>query len=451
MERSWPAASKENVSGIEAAQNTKMEFAASKGYAQTSFILKSHLNRLMVSHSLPASGARPSSPYRTISHVVISSAIGVMFLFTGCGEKAKNPRGGSGAAAPVHAGKVEKKIVPLTLDAIGAVEPSRTVSIRSQVTGTLMKIDFEEGQDVQPGELLFEIDPRPFQNSLRSAEAELARNRVQIENTRAQTARYRALNAESAISKEQFQTIEDAERTAAAQVLSGEAAVANARLQLEYCSIRAPIAGRTGAFGAHEGDLVSSNSASPLVVLNQLSPTYVSFGVPQQYLADLSKYRASAPLSVSAVPPGSDTTPEKGQLTFIDNAVDSTTGTVRLKATFPNESHRLWPGQFVTARLTLAAPEVIAVTSSAIQSDQSGQHVFVIKADKTAEFRPVVVERTSGSDTVISKGLTEGETVVTDGQLRVVPGRPVDVKPATPANIAAPAAAAAATSKKSAP
>jgi multidrug efflux system membrane fusion protein len=392
----------------------------------------------MVPHFSPASGNRFPFTSRTVRHLALSCSVGLTVLLTGCGQKAKAPKSGGGGAAPVHAGKVERKIVPLTLDAIGAVEPSRTASIRSQVTGTLMKIDFDEGQDVKPGDLLFEIDPRPFQNALRSAEAELARNRVQLENTRAQTSRYRALNAESAISKEQFQTVEDNERTAAAQVLSGEAAVANAKLQLEYCSIRAPIAGRTGSYGAHEGDLVSSNSGSPLVIVNQLSPTYVSFGVPQQYLADLSKYRATAPLLVSVVPPGSDTTPEKGQLTFVDNSVDTTTGTVRLKATFPNEAHRLWPGQFVTVRMTLASPEVIAVTSAAIQSDQTGQHVFVIKADKTAEFRPVIVERTNGGDSVISKGLSEGEIVVTDGQLRVVGGKPVDIKPTASADAASP-------------
>jgi multidrug efflux system membrane fusion protein len=351
-------------------------------------------------------------------------------LFSGCGEKSGKPSGPGGAATPVHASKTVRKVVPLTLDAIGAVEPSRTASLRSQVTGVLLKIDFQEGQEVKPGDLLFELDSRPFENSLRSAEAELARNRVQLENSRAQSARYRSLNAESAISKEQFQSVEDSERTAAAQVLSGESSVANARLQLDYCAVRAPIAGRTGAYGAHEGDLVSANSGIPLVVINQLSPTYVSFSIPQHYLGDLARYRALGPIQVSVVPPGSDSTPEKGDLAFVDNAVDSTTGTIKLKATFPNDSHRLWPAQFVTVRLTLASPEVITVPSSALQSDQAGQHVFVIKADHTAEFRAVTVDRSFGGEAVITKGLAAGETVVTDGQLRVIPGKPVSIKPA---------------------
>lgn len=381
------------------------------------------------------------------STLVVGAA--VTLLLAGCSKSAPDAKRGATGPAPVHAGKAERKVMPLTLDAIGTVEPSRTASIRSQVTGTLMKIDFREGQDVQQGDLLFEIDPRPFQNSLRSAEAELARNRVQLENSRAQAARYRSLNAESAISKEQFQTVEDNERTASAQVLSGEAAVGNAKLQLEYCSIRAPIAGRTGAFGAHEGDLISASSNAPLVVVHQLSPTYVSFGIPQQYLADIAKYRSEGAISISATPTGTDTTPEKGELTFVDNAVDTSTGTVKLKGTFPNENHRLWPGQFVTVRMMLANPEVLTVPSSAIQSDQSGQHVFVIKSDKTAEFRPVTVERTTTSDAVITKGLTAGETVVIDGQLRVVPGKPVEVKvPASSEPATRPAAAA---TKKSAP
>lgn len=328
----------------------------------------------------------------------------------------------------MHVASVEFKTVPLTLDAIGAVEPSRTASVRSQVSGTLQKIAFHEGQDVQVGDLLFEIDPRPFQNALQSSKADLQRAKVALENAKAQSDRYRTLNTESAISKEQFQSIEDAERTAAAQVLSGEAAVANAQLQLEYCSIRAPIAGRTGSYGAHEGDLISSSSATPLVVINQLSPTYVSFSVPQQYLGELNRFRESGAIAVSATPPGTDQKDEEGELSFIDNTVDSTTGTLRIKATFPNTSRRLWPGQFAIVRVILASPQVVAIPSAAVQNDQQGQHVFVVKADKTAEYRPVTIERTGGGEAVVSKGLKPGETVVIDGQLRVVPGKPVEVK-----------------------
>jgi multidrug efflux system membrane fusion protein len=374
--------------------------------------------------------------FRTSPTVAVNPGLFAVLILTlglpltGCADKDKGARRNAGGAAPVHVAQVEHRVVPLTLDAIGAVEPSRTASVRSQVTGTLQKIDFREGQDVKIGDLLFEIDPRPFQNALQSAEADLQRARVQLENAKSQSERYRSLNTESAISKEQFQTIEDNERTAAAQVLSGEAAVANARLQLEYCSIRAPIAGRTGSYGAHEGDLISSGNSTPLVVINQLSPTYVTFSVPQQYLGELTRYREAGPVAVTATPPGNDPPHEGGELIFIDNVVDMATGTLRLKATFPNTSRNLWPGQFATVRITLASPDVVCIPSAAVQSDQQGHHVFVVKPDKTAEYRPITVERTVGNTAVISKGVNPGETIVIDGQLRVVPGKPVDVRPA---------------------
>ena len=352
----------------------------------------------------------------------------IALSLTGCGGSTKPTKRAAMGAPPVLVGKVERKAVPLTLDVIGVVEASRTASVRPQVTGTLMKIDFKEGQQVNEGDLLFEIDPRPFQNALRSAEADLQRFRVQYENAHTQSERYQALNADSAISKEQFQSIKDAERGASAQVLNAEAAVANASLQLEYCSIRAPISGLTGSYGAHEGDLVNAGSATPLVIVNQISPTYVTFGVPQQYLGELARYRAAGVISVAATPPGSDPKPEKGELSFVDNYVDSTTGTIKLKATFPNPSRRLWPGQFVATRVTLATPEVLVVPTSAVQNDQSGQHVFVVKEDHKAELRPIVVERTFGGNSVVTRGLVAGDTVITVGQLRVVSGQPVEIK-----------------------
>lgn len=399
-----------------------------------------------------AAQSRPSTP---AARAFALAALVSVVLLAGCRDRSAATR--SPAPAPVVVGQVERKAVPIMLDAIGTVEPSRTASVRSQVTGTLLKIDFREGQEVKEGDLLFEIDPRPFQNALSSAQADLARYQVQLETARAQAARYRTLNASAAISQDQFQSVADAERAAAAQVLASEAAVATAKLQLDYCSIRAPIAGVAGEFGAHEGDLISATSSAALVVVNQISPTYVTFGVPQQYLADLVHYRAAGTVAVAATPPGSDTTPEKGELIFLDNAVDTSTGTIRLKATFPNTSRRLWPGQFVITRITLASPEAIVVSSSAIQNSQSGQHVFVVKQPgNIAELRAITVERRAGADTVISKGLAVGETVVVDGQLRVVNGRPVEIKPArgtaappaAPESTAAPAQPAAAPAAK---
>jgi multidrug efflux system membrane fusion protein len=326
--------------------------------------------------------------------------------------------------------KAEITVVPLTLEAIGAVEPNRTATVRSQVTGTLMKIHFEEGQDVKAGDLLFQIDPRPFQNALNSAEADLQKVRVQLDTARTQVARYRTLKEGSMVSQEQFQTIQDNEGVLAAELLANESAVANARLQLEYCSIRAPLPGRTGVVGAHEGDLVrASDTSTPLVIIHQLSPIAVTFGVPQQYLTTITRYRAAGTITVNATPPGNDDKPEKGELSFVDNAVDSSSGTIKLKASFPNEAHRLWPGQFANIAILLASPEVLVVPASAVENDQDGQHVFVVRADNTAEFRKVVVDRMAHEQAVIARGLEPGETVVTDGQLRVVPNRPVEIKP----------------------
>ena len=371
-----------------------------------------------------------------------------LLLLTGCGGQAPAAGGGNagkgakGGAAPVLVATVERKVVPLALEAIGAVEPIRSTAVRSQVTGTLRKRVIREGQDVREGELLFEIDPRPFRNALQSAEADLQKVRVQLETARAQVARYRSLTADQMVSKEQFEKINDAARALEAEALAVESRLATARIQLEYCSIRAPLAGRSGQISLHEGDIVRANdTGAPLTTIHQLSPINVTFGVPQQYLGALQRYRAAGQLAVAATPPGADEKPELGELTFLDNAVESATGTLRLKAAFPNPAQRLWPGQFVTIAVTLANPEVLAIPASALQTSQAGQYVYVVKADRTAELRPVVVERTVGAEAVIAKGLTAGETIVTEGQLRVVPGRAVDVR--DPAGGACPAPKAA--------
>ncbi|MBC7369015.1 MAG: efflux RND transporter periplasmic adaptor subunit [Undibacterium sp.] len=357
-------------------------------------------------------------------------ALILLLALTGCGEKAKPAAGrGTGAPAPVIVGKVQRKVVPLTLDAIGAVEPSRTASVRSQVTGTLVKINFKEGQDVREGDILFEIDPRPFQNSLRSAEADLQRIKVQLGTAQAQVDRYRTLSEGALVSQEQFQAISDSARALQSQQLASESAAANARLQLDYCTIRSPLAGRTGNVAVHEGDLVRVNDAGgQLVTVHQISPINVTFAVPQQYFGSLVRYRAEGALKIKVIPPGTDERAEDGELTFMDNTVDVSTGTLKLKGTFPNTQQRLWPGQFATVTVTLAAPEVMTVASSALQTSQAGQHIYIVKADQTAELRPVVVERLAGPVAVIAKGVAEGETVVIDGQIRVIPGRPVEIK-----------------------
>ncbi|MSU51708.1 MAG: efflux RND transporter periplasmic adaptor subunit, partial [Opitutus sp.] len=297
-------------------------------------------------------------------------------LLAGCGQKSPGASGaegggkgakggkGGGGPAPVLVGQVTKKIVPLVLDAIGAVEPIRATAVRSQVTGILLKIAIQEGQNVNEGDLLFEIDARPFKNAVQSAEADLQKVRVQLETARAQVARYRSLTADQMVSKEQFEKISDTARALEAEVLSIESRLSTAKLQLEYCSIRAPLTGRTGNMSVHEGDLVRSNAndaTGTLMTINQLNPIYVTFGVPQQYLSVLTRYRATGTLQVRVVPPGLDEKPEIGTLTFMDNMVDSTTGTLKLKGTFPNDTQRLWPGQFATVGVTLDSPEVLTI------------------------------------------------------------------------------------------
>ena len=366
-------------------------------------------------------------PRSLIARLALAVALGL----AGCAEKAKSGGGrrSLGGTPPVLVSTVQRKVVPLVLDAVGAVEPIQTAAIRSQITGNAIKVHFREGQDVQEGDLLFDIDPRPFRNDVSSAEADVQKFRAQLENARLQVARYETLNQSAMVSKEQIHSLQTAERTLAAQLAASESALANGRLQLEYCSIRAPLSGRTGGLGAHAGDLVRAGDANvALVTINRLDPIYVTFGVPQQHLGRLARYRAAGVITVSATPTGAGESTETGELTFLDNAVDPATGTVKLKATFPNPARRLWPGQFVTVRVTLDSPEALVVPAAALQNGQKGQHVFVVTEEKKAEQRPVSIERISEGYAVIVKGLTEGETVVTDGQLRVVSGKAVEIR-----------------------
>jgi multidrug efflux system membrane fusion protein len=294
-------------------------------------------------------------------------AVSALALFTAaCGEKpaadakgasggAKGGRGGGGAA-PVVTAQAVRKPIPLVIDAIGVIESMRSAAIRAQVTGTLFRIAIKEGQDVKAGDLLFELDPRPLQNAVQTAQSDLRKLRVQLEYAQGQVARYQSLSAEQMVSREQYQKIQDDARALEAQVASSEAVLANAKLQLEYSAIKAPVSGRTGNLFVHEGDLIRANDQQAMVTINQIDPIYVTFGVPQQHLAAINRFRAEGSLKVKVTPPGTDERPEFGELTFIDNTVDATTGTIRLKGTLSNEKHRLWPGQFASVTVTLAEP-----------------------------------------------------------------------------------------------
>jgi len=330
---------------------------------------------------------------------------------------------------PVTADKAVQKNVPVQISAIGTVEAYSTVGIKAQTGGELTQVSFKEGQDVSKGGLLFTIDTRPYEAALRQAEAILARDSVQIENARQDVRRYEELVRKGYVARQQYDQVRTNAAALEATVNADKAMVENARLQLKYCSIYAPITGRTGSLIVNQGNLIKANADNPMVVINQIQPIYVSFSIPERYLPEIKKYKLLGRAKVEAALSKDDDHPAEGLLTFIDNAVDRTTGTIRLKATFANKEKQLWPGQYVNVVMTLAAqPNAIVVPSKAVQTGQSGQYVFVVKSDLTVEYRNIVVSRILDDETVIEKGLNAGEKVVTDGQLRLIPGAKVEIK-----------------------
>jgi multidrug efflux system membrane fusion protein len=356
-------------------------------------------------------------------------AVCALALLSSCaGTKAAPP---STPSVPVLAALVEQKDVPLQLRAIGSVEAYSNVSVKTQVTGELTGVFFKEGQDVKKGQLLFTLDKRPFEADVRRAEGALARDQAQAANAQAQARRYEALWNSGVVSKEEYDQMRANADALEAAVRADKGALENARVQLQYCSIYSPINGRTGPLLIHQGNMIKANDTPFLVSINQVEPIYATFTVPEQYLGDIKRYAAQRKLPVQALIPNDSRGPVVGRLSFIDNAVDQATGTIKLKGEFANSDRRLWPGQFVDAVLTLADQRnAIVVPSQAVQNGQQGQFVFVIKPDMTVEARTVTVDRTADAQAVIAKGLAPGERVVTDGQLRLVPGARVELKQA---------------------
>jgi membrane fusion protein, multidrug efflux system len=330
--------------------------------------------------------------------------------------------------APVTVGKVVRKTVPVEVRAIGNVQAFSTVAVKSRIAGQLFKVGFQEGQDVRKGDLLFTIDPRPFEGALRQAEANLARDQFQAKNAQADAARYESLFKQGIIARQQFDQYRSSADALKSQAAADEAALTVAQLQLGYTSIYAPIDGRLGNLLVHEGNMIKENDV-PMVVINQVQPIFVAFSVPQMYLPDIKRFMAARTLKVRAVPKEAGVAPQLGDLTFVDNAIDVSTGTIQLKATFTNEKRTLWPGQFLDVVLALSSlPNALLVPSEAVQSGQRGTYVYVVKADSTVESRNVIVGRNVEGYAVVESGLTAGETVVTDGQLRLSPGAKVRVK-----------------------
>ena len=331
-------------------------------------------------------------------------------------------------AVPVTTAAVVTKTVPVRLYAIGNVEPYTTVAVKARVDGQLVSAHFKEGDEVRQGSVLFEIDPRPFAASLKQAQANMLKDKALLDRASQQEKRYKDLLAKNFISPDAYEQVRTNAETAAATVSADEAAIDNAKLSLEYCTIRSPVTGYAGRIQIQQGNLVKANDTNPMVTINQVVPIYTSFSVPEQNVADIRKYQADGELKVAASFANSAHPPVAGRLSFVDNAADATTGTIKLKAEFPNADKALWPGQFVNVVLTLhEQKDAIVTPSAAVQSGPTGQYVFVVKPDSTVELRNIKIARAEGDDTVVASGLQAGDQVVIVGQLRLAPGTKVNV------------------------
>jgi multidrug efflux system membrane fusion protein len=326
-------------------------------------------------------------------------------------------------AIPVTAVAVVSKTVPVRLYAIGNVEPYTTVAVKARVDGQIVAVHFKEGDEVKQGAVLFEIDSRPFVATLKQAQANLLKDKALLDRAVEQEKRYKDLLDKNFISPDAYEQVRTNKETAAATVSADEAAIESATLSVDYCTIRSPVTGYAGRIQIQQGNLVKANDTNPLITINQVVPIYVTFSVPEQNLADIRTHHAGGELRVNASFANSTRPPIAGKLSSIDNTADPTTGTIKLKAEFPNVDKALWPGQFVNVVLTLYDQKDAIVTPSAsVQSGPAGQYVYVIKADQTVELRNIKVARAEGDDTVVASGLQPGDQVVTVGQLRLAPG-----------------------------
>lgn len=331
---------------------------------------------------------------------------------------------------PVSVTTVQRATVPYVVAANGVAEPMQTVEVEAQVNGILNAVAFAEGQEVQAGQVLFQLDSRPYVAALQQARAQLARDEAMAANALRDAARYAALVKEGYVTGSQADQAEATAASAAATVAADRAAVSRAAIDVSNTTIRAPISGRTGSLLVRQGNLVKANSQPPLVVINQIQPILVRFAVPQSQLPDIQRYyRGNNALHVRATPSEGSGVPLDGTLAFVDNTVDSTTGTVLLKARFTNPDRTMWPGQFMNVALQLYVdPNALTLPAPAVMTGQQGTYVFTIDRAGTAKQTPVQVARTVDSIAVIASGVKEGERVIVDGQLRLVPGSKVTIK-----------------------
>jgi len=376
-----------------------------------------------------------NSRTRIGSRLIILAGSGLIAVLiaavAGCSHRGDSSEiGRNNDPVPVTIATATQQTVPSVINAIGAVQPYSTVSVKAQVEGELTDVHFKEGQEVKQGDLLFTIDPRPFEARVAEAEANLARDVAKQEQAEAEEHRYSYMATAGIGSKERDEQAHADAGAARANVRADQAALRTAKLNLEYTSIHSPIDGRTGNLVIKRGNLIKAHDDTALITINQVHPIYVDFSIPERYLDELRRQMARGTLSVRASAPHQEGGPELGALTFVDNTVDRATGTIDLKATFDNKSGRLWPGQFVDVTLTIAEHlNAILIPTQAVQTGQHGQFVFVVAPDQSVQPRPVTTGESMDGKTIIQTGIARGETVVTDGQLRLTPGSRIIVKP----------------------
>ena len=372
--------------------------------------------------------------------IKFSALLLIFFLVASCSSGNAEKTKPSGI--PVSVGSVVSKNVPYQIVSIGNVEAHNTISVKALINGEIIAVHFKEGQHVNKGDLLFKIDPRPYEAALRQAEANLAKDTALAKKAREDVKRYQYLIQEGLVAVKDYDQVMASDEALNATLKADRAVVEANRLQVEYTSIRSPISGIAGNILINAGNAVKANDVA-LVTINQVNPIYVMFAVPEKNLSEIKKRMAAGKLQVQAVIPGQEKDPETGVLSFIDNAVDRATGTIKLKGIFENRNRRLWPGQFVSVTLFLyLQTDAIAVPSQAVQSGQTGQFVYVLQNDQTVKVRPVVVARTYENDSIVEEGLKPGEQVITDGILMLKPGAKVQIKesPGAPKRAASPAA-----------
>ena len=332
-------------------------------------------------------------------------------------------------AVPVVIAPATRKPMPVRIEAIGTVQPIATVAVKSRVDGEIAEVKISDGQAVKAGDVLFVLDTRAAEAQLRQAEATLAKDRAQLENAKRDVGRYKPLTEKEFVSRQQLDTAQTNAAALEATMLSDQAIIDTFKVQLTYYTIRSPIDGRVGTIALKTGNAVKAQDTISLVTINQIKPIYVSYAVPQRELPGIRAAAGAGTVPVQATVPGDPGAPATGKIFFFDNQIDPTTGTISLKAIFDNADERLWPGEFVNVSSTLRVEtDAITVPSSAVQVGQNGNYVFVVKQDNTVEVRPVTVNRTVGNESIISKGLSADERVVTDGQSRLTNGSRVEIR-----------------------